>query len=607
MKIATKLALPILSFVALGVFSLLFLIAQENNSLTNQRAQRYTEAITHQYASFVKAELEMPFSEVRTLATLLESTLRTSNITNYRPILDTHLKGYIEKNQTVFAIYVALTNNPFKESSAEFVDNNGYFKAYWTRNATGAGVMETVGNKLQESYQLIQSSEQEQILSPHLISTQTKQDIRVISFLVPLLNPQKKLIGLVGVDVQTDSLSYLNNIRVANLSDALFEVYADDSTVVISYDKSHVGQSVNAISYDEQILTGITKAKPFFHQRQINQIDYIGYGVPIRLGVSKNTWLVIVDIPRRLAIATEQGLTQWSFVFGGVLLLGLALLLILLLSYYITKPLQHLCRYLQHLASGQLNQKQDYPYHGHDEIGDLLDTVRRLQIGLYRVIQQTNAISVGDYHCQIELLSNNDQLGLALSNMTTMLRQANEKNLLQDWLKTGQAQLNEQMSGEQDKYLLAKKVITFLTRYLDMQVGTFYGLIPREVTTLKLLASSAYHQRKTIANEFLLGEGIIGQAALEGRPIIITDIPEDYMLIRSGLGNTTPRVLLVFPILYENHLKGVIELGSFHTLEPRCIEFLNQSLPNIAVALNTTENNQRMQNFFMELPPTSTT
>ena len=116
------------------------------------------------------------------------------------------------------------------------------------------------------------------------------------------------------------------------------------------------------------------------------------------------------------------------------------------------------------------------------------------------------------------------------------------------------------------------------------------------MVALNLMALSyAYIQRKGMANEFKLGEGLVGQAALEKRKILVADIPEDYIYIQSGLGGAVPQNILVMPFLYENAVKGVIEIGSFYEITEVQLEFLEQVMPNIGIAVNTADSRTKMQ------------
>ena len=77
-----------------------------------------------------------------------------------------------------------------------------------------------------------------------------------------------------------------------------------------------------------------------------------------------------------------------------------------------------------------------------------------------------------------------------------------------------------------------------------------------------MLASYAYRERKGVNNRFKLGEGLVGQAALEKERILLTNVPQDYVQISSGLGEAPPTNIVVLPIVFEGQVKAVMELSS---------------------------------------------
>src|ERR1700740_276611 len=93
---------------------------------------------------------------------------------------------------------------------------------------------------------------------------------------------------------------------------------------------------------------------------------------------------------------------------------------------------------------------------------------------------------------------------------------------------------------------------------------------------LQLLASYAYRERKTVANRFALGEGLVGQCALEKERILLTSAPQDYIRITSGLGEAVPLNLIVLPVVFEGQVKAVIELASFERFSSTHEAFLDQ-------------------------------
>lgn len=154
----------------------------------------------------------------------------------------------------------------------------------------------------------------------------------------------------------------------------------------------------------------------------------------------------------------------------------------------------------------------------------------------------------------------------------------------QVWQITGQAVLAEVMSGEQDITTLARNVIRQLCLITEAQVGALYLMQGQK---LQLHGSYAYSQRKHLANQFHIGEGLIGQAALEKQRIVLTSVPPDYMVIRSGLGETVPHSLLALPFVHENQVIGAIELGTLTAFSLRQLEFLDAAARSIAIVFNT--------------------
>ncbi|MDM8564504.1 response regulator [Candidatus Halobeggiatoa sp. HSG11] len=227
-----------------------------------------------------------------------------------------------------------------------------------------------------------------------------------------------------------------------------------------------------------------------------------------------------------------------------------------------------------------------------------------LQVGgePYEIAGITNKVASGnlDIHFDSKKATG---IYAAIQAMVKNLQNMTSERETQDWFKTGQTQLNKQMSGEQDIVQLTENIINFLTPYLDAQVGAFYLLkdsTEDEQSYLKMLASHAYIWRKNSTYEFKIGESIVGQAALERKLFVTNKAPDDYIPIQSGLGETAPRAILVAPFLYEDSLKGVIELASFNSFTDIQLEFISQILPMIAIAINTAESRTKMQSLLKQ-------
>jgi signal transduction histidine kinase/CheY-like chemotaxis protein/CHASE3 domain sensor protein len=199
-------------------------------------------------------------------------------------------------------------------------------------------------------------------------------------------------------------------------------------------------------------------------------------------------------------------------------------------------------------------------------------------------------IADGNLAVTLPVSTTHDETGVltrTFSQMVTSLRETIQANEDQRWLKSNLADLSQQLQGQRSLETLAQTVLTYVAPLVDAQQGVFYWLddtagSPR----LKLLSSYAYQERKHLANEFALGEGLVGQCALEKQRILLTDVPADYIHIRSGLGTAPPLNIVVLPIVFEDEVKGVLELASFQRFSELQLAFLDEVSTVTGVMVN---------------------
>ena len=167
------------------------------------------------------------------------------------------------------------------------------------------------------------------------------------------------------------------------------------------------------------------------------------------------------------------------------------------------------------------------------------------------------------------------------------------ENKNQTWLKTGQTELNEKIRGDQNLRTLGNMIITYIAKYLNAQIGAIY--LSTGDNTLNMIGSYAYTRRKSLSNEIKVGEGLVGQSALEKQTIIISNIPDEYIKIHSGTLESVPRNIMVTPCLFKDEVKCVLEIGSLQEITDLQQEFVEQIAESIAIALHSTETRSTMQ------------
>ncbi|MCW8139667.1 MAG: HAMP domain-containing protein, partial [Planctomycetota bacterium] len=245
---------------------------------------------------------------------------------------------------------------------------------------------------------------------------------------------------------------------------------------------------------------------------------------------------------------------------------------------------------------------------------DLTDNVNQLAGNLttqVRAISEVaTAVTKGDLTRAIAVEAQGEVLALKdnINKMISNLRDTTQTNKEQDWLKTNLAKFSSMMQGQRSLEAVSRLIMSELTPLVSAQHGAFYVTEhdDQEAPALKLISTYAYTRRKGMRSSFQLGEGLVGQCALEKQTILVTEAPDDYVQISSGLGEAAPRNILVLPILFEGHIRGVIELASFQQFAPIHLTFLEQLMQSIGVVFNMISASMRTEELLAELQRSNT-
>lgn len=207
----------------------------------------------------------------------------------------------------------------------------------------------------------------------------------------------------------------------------------------------------------------------------------------------------------------------------------------------------------------------------------------------------------GDFEKEIPELKNNDQLSISLQNLREYLIQSKHEEAQRRieekqraWVTQGFAQFGELLRNNNDNLeALSFEIISYLVSYLKINQGGFFLINSNDAGEkfFELKALLAFDRRKFAEKIVNWGEGLIGRCGLEMETIYMTDIPNNYLTITSGLGEANPRSLLIVPLKQNDEIYGVIELASFSIFEKFEIEFIEKAAESIASTISTVKIN----------------
>jgi len=238
---------------------------------------------------------------------------------------------------------------------------------------------------------------------------------------------------------------------------------------------------------------------------------------------------------------------------------------------------------------------------------DLTDNVNRLAANLTTqlraIVDVATAVTKGDLTRSIQVEAQGE-VAFVKDNINEMIRNLRDttlRNEEQDWLKTNLAKFTRMLQGQRDFLTVGKLILSEVAPLISAQQGAFYMMDKSNgESELKLLASYAYQEGNGAKNRFKMGESLVGQAALEKRRILLTDVPSNCAKVSSGLGEFHPTNVVVLPILFEGEVKAVMELSSVQRFSPAHEAFLDQLTESIGIVLNTIEASTQTENLLKQ-------
>ncbi len=358
-------------------------------------------------------------------------------------------------------------------------------------------------------------------------------------FSSPVRDKQGNIIAVVAVRLLPDLISHIVDSRIGmgeTGESYLIGINQHSKKIELRSDIETMGNGNYVVGYSfTQDLDYWTDAKNAGETGgQNTYIDSAGRPVLVvykKISVPGYNWYLISKI-------NEDEVTEPIFFLYVAILTAAAILVLitgfiaLKFSRSVTEPLIDSMSFAQDIAKGKLNA--NLPLDRNDELGDL---------------------------------------GKALNDMAKQLREL-------DWIKSGKESLDDKLRGDLDLLELSNLFISFFTKHMDAQLGALY-LLDKDVLELK--ASYAFTDRKGNYNRIQLGEGMVGQAALEKEIIIFSEVIQDAPTLNYGAGEVVPNHFMAIPLAVEEHLLGTVLLGATAPFSQLQKQFVNEVISNAAV------------------------
>jgi len=586
--------------IAIGYISL-----KSRNTALSQ-AISLTNTFADKNASDIKFLLEEDLITVRTLSqTAL--TYKSMPEKDWKTLFSKMYEMVITDNPQFLSIWDSWELNNIDPTYKK--EYGRYVCEYWREDGiikNQASLKDLTGDAAE--YGRIKRDKIESLENPYFYSYsgKEKEQQQMTSLIVPIME-NGRFIGVTGVDISLNRYHpIINQIKPFKGSYAF--LLAND----IHYVAHPILDKIGANAVDDyeslfnkySITDKIANGEPVsFFDNDINGTNSYFTFKPIIVGKTTRPWSLVIVVPKAIILEEANRNFIISIIVGLVGLLILSAVIYFSSKKFIVSPIQNITNTLKRLSNGHIGNDIVLEYDNNDEIGQMASALNTSIQGFSEKSTFAQNIGLGNLDTELNLLSSDDLLGKSLIQMRESLKTAHEEERVRkiedekrQWSNAGLAKFSEILRQNNDKLdVLSSEIIKNIVQYINANQGglfIFNDDDPEQIH-FELLSTYAFSRHKFIKKQILLGEGLVGTCALEKQTIYLTEIPEKYIEISSGLGEARPRCLLIVPLLIEEKVLGILELASFAEIEQYQIDFVEKLAQSIASTLTSVRTNIR--------------
>ncbi|MGM0497415.1 MAG: cache domain-containing protein [Bacteroidota bacterium] len=576
----------------------------KSTSLTNSKEN--IDALAKQHANNVKADLDVEMIMSRGLAQTFE-TYQGEPLEEWKQRHNEILENIIKKNPNFLSVW---TNLELDKVTSWYDEEDGRIRLTYYR-AEGEikykeEILDTTPDFDRGAYYDVKESGEELVMDPYYFAyTEEEEEILETSVGAPLMKDDE-FIGLAGIDLSLERFQpVIEKIEPYENSYA-FLISNDGSIVTHPEDEYINGNIADFEDYPEDIslLEKIKNGESVSYTRNgiEGQSDFYVSYAPLIIGKTKTPWSLGLAVPLDVVMAEAQKALERAVLVGIIGLIVVAFI-IWLIAHTISRSIKRTTSVLGDLAQGNIDRSKKLNIRTKDEIGQMGRSLNTLIEGLNKTAGFAKEIGKGNLDKDFQLLSDQDTLGQSLLEMRESLKQAKKKEderkreeEKQNWANKGLAKFGDILRQNPDDINeFAYNILSNLVKYVNAIQGGLYLINDEDKNDrhIEMAACYAYSRRKYVEKRIEMEEGLIGRCVKEQKSIHLTEIPEEYVNITSGLGESTPNSILIVPLKVNDEVFGAVELATFKGFEDHVIKFVEDLGENIASTIKTTKINLR--------------
>ena len=603
MNLKTKMLVYILSASLVIYVLALGYVSLRLKNIAFDNAKELTNTYAKEYANYVKADLNVDMNMTRALAQV-SKIYKNLPPDQMKDILNEMIDHLIKENPDFLSTWY---NWELSAIWPDWEKPHGRLRITYYRIGNEIRykeeIIDTIPGFTKGTYYDILGKQVEYVMDPYYFTyREGEEEILMTSVAMPVIMDGIS-VGVAGLDLELERFQDLiKDIHPVEGSYAFLIAYNGQ---FVAHDRDELlGQMIQDFAGENSdILDNIQNGKEFSSARkgQDGRDYWITYA-PIYIGNSTTPWSFGFAVPVDV-ILKEAKTTFRSSIFWGLIGLILIAFIIWLIAHNISHPIFKTTAILKELAKGDIDKTKKLKVKSNSsiEISEMGNSVNTLIDGLNKTAEFAREIGKGNLEKEFEVLSDKDVLGNSLLEMRKSLNVAQEQEAerkledqKQNWATQGLAKFGEILrQNTDDMHEFAYHIVSNLVKYIDANQGGLFIINDDDKNDpfVELLSFYAYERRKYMEKRIDIGVGLIGRCVQEQKTIYMTDLPDEYITITSGLGQSVPNALLIIPLKVNDEIFGVVELAGFNSFEDHIIKFVEEVGESIASTISTTKIN----------------
>ncbi|HPI45096.1 MAG TPA: cache domain-containing protein [Tenuifilaceae bacterium] len=609
MNIRQKILVYILGVAVLLFAVIFFFISSSARRIAYDQSIKLTDSYARQYALNIEGLLNQDFAVMRTMSHAFME-YKQLPFEKWQELIYPMYNRVMQTTTHVDAIWDSweLSNldpkwdKPFGRHFYIVYKRNGVI-------SSKSEIRSLAGDP--PTYGYMKSVAKEIIVEPYVSALQEGQMMTTLSS--PFLE-NGKFIGLVGADliltrfqeIVGEIKPYPNSYAFLISHGGNFIAHPDTSIF-----KKNIKDKLPELDNTFNFLNNIQKGKTFNFITNNSKGERMYYSVaPINIGNTGTPWAVGIVVPINDIMADANRNYNLSILIGFIGLL-LLIVIIFIVTNSITIPVKKITELLQEVAKGKIDKSMGIKLNTGDEIAIMADALTESIKGINAKTEFAREIGSGNLEARVELLSNEDLLGKSLIEMRDNLKHARveeENRKIEEekkkWVNEGLAKFGDILRQNNDNLgLLCDEITKNLVWYLNASIGGIFILNENKETndkTFDMVSAFAYDRKRFLNKSYHFAEGLIGACAAERDIVMLTEIPQEYIEITSGLGDSNPNFLFLIPLITEEQVMGVIEIASLRKFQEHEIGFVRELAKSIATTLHSVKVNALTSELFMK-------